>query len=90
MKQRSLILATVVQQVREIDARFAEARVELERAPQPVQAAAFIGQPVCGVANAGGGIGGVGMRSQRTFEEAARLIEHPFTEQRPPICSMRS
>ena len=84
MKQRGLVLATIIQQVRKIDTGFAEARVELERAAQPVEAAALVREPVRGVADTGGCIGGVGMRPQRTFEETARLIEHAFAEQGAP------
>src|SRR5258706_248112 len=82
MKQRGLILAAVVQQVGEIDARLAEARVELERAPQPMQAAAFVRQPVRRLPYARRRIGGVGVRAQRPLKEAARLVEHAFTKQR--------
>src|SRR5207302_1619072 len=65
-------------------ASISEDRVELERAAQPVEAAALVGEPVRGVADTGGCIGRIGMRPQRTFEETARLIEHAFAEQGAP------
>ena len=44
--QRRLGLAPVVQQVREVDPRFGEARLQLQRAAQPVERARIVAQAV--------------------------------------------
>src|SRR5207237_5032104 len=82
MKEGGLVLAAIVQQVREIDARLAETRIELERAAQPMQAAAFVREPMRGITHTRRGVGRIRMRAQRALEEAPRLIEHRFAKQR--------
>ena len=84
MEQRGFVFAAVVEQIGEVDTGFAEARVQLQGAAQPVQAAAFVREPVRGVPDAGGGISRVRMGTQRTLEETARVVERPFAEQRAP------
>ena len=45
-----------------------------------MQAAAFVGKAVRGVPDAGGRIRRIGVRVERAFKEAARLIEDCFAE----------
>src|SRR2546425_7763127 len=52
VEQRRLVLAPIVQEVCEIDARLGVLQVELERPAQPVEGPAFVGEPMGGVAHA--------------------------------------
>src|SRR3989454_12085403 len=52
VEQRRLVLAPIVQQVCEIDARLGVLQVEIERPAQPVEAPAFVRTPSGAVVNA--------------------------------------
>src|SRR6266513_4184401 len=81
VEQRRLVLAPIVQQVCEIDARLGVLQIELERPAQPVEGPAFVGEPMGGVAHARRGLRGVRMPGDRYFEETPRLIQHALAEQ---------
>jgi len=82
VEQGGLVLAPIVQQVREVDTRFGVLEVELERAAQPIERAALVGESVGGVADAGGGLRRFRVPRDRYFEEASGLIQDALAEQR--------
>src|SRR5437867_4222094 len=81
VEQRRFVLAPVVQQVREVDARFGVLEVELERPAQPVEGAALVGEAMGGEAHAGGRLRRFRMPGDRYFEEAPGLVQHALAEQ---------
>ena len=56
VKQRRLILTTVVQEVAEIDPRLRMGGIEIQRPPQPVERSVFIAQTMRCVSEAGRGL----------------------------------
>ena len=84
VEQRGLVLTPVVQQVGEVDARLSVRRIQLQGATQPVEGAALVRAPVGGIADASRSLGRLGMGRDRELEEAPRLVEGAFTEQRAP------
>src|SRR5439155_13864061 len=83
VEQGRLVLAPVVQPVREVGARLAVLEVELERPPQPVQRAALVGEAMGRVAHARSRLRRVRMAGDRYFEEAPGLVEYALAEQGP-------
>ena len=84
MKQSSFVLAPVVQEVREVDPRFALVGVELEGAAQPIQGVGFVAEAVRRVAYARRCLRRVGVRREGDLEEPPRLVEHGLAEQGAP------
>jgi hypothetical protein len=81
MVQRGLGLAAIVQQVRQVDARFRVGGVELERATQPVERAGVVAQAVRGIAETRRRVGRVGMRGRGQIEEPVGRSDVTLAEQ---------
>ena len=79
--QRGLGLAPVVEQVGQVDPGLAVRGVELERAREPVERAGVVPHPVRRVAQAGRGVGRVGVRRRGQIEEPVRRRDVPLAEQ---------
>src|SRR5256885_6220954 len=82
--ERGLVLAAVVENVREIDARLGVLLVELQRAAQVHERRLVVAESVVHVAQARRRLGQVLLLARGDFEELARLLHHLFAEQRAP------
>src|SRR3954465_14000029 len=83
MVERGLSLSAIIEQIGKVDPGLAVGGVDLEGSAKPIERAGIVAESVRRVAEAGGGVGGLGGGSRSQIEEPVRRRDEPFAEQCP-------